>query len=85
MKVQVSLDDKLMERVDNYADNNYMSRSGLISLATTQFLNQADVFLMVKEMSLAMRKIAEKGTVDHESMEQLEDLERLCKLLTGQQ
>lgn len=85
MKVQVSLDDKLMERVDNYADNNYMSRSGLISLATTQFLNQADVFLMVKDMSLAMRKIAEKGTVDHESMEQLEDLERLCKLLTGQQ
>lgn len=85
MKVQVSLDEKLVERIDNYADANYMSRSGLISFATSQYLNQADVILMVKDMSLAMRKIAEKGTVDDETMEQLEDFERLCKMITGQQ
>lgn len=41
MKVQVSLDEKLVERIDNYAFANYMSRSGLISFATTQYLNQA--------------------------------------------
>lgn len=85
MKVQVSLDEKLVERIDNYADANYMSRSGLISFATSQFLNQADVILMVKDMSLAMRKISEKGTVDHDTLEQLEDFERLCKMITGQQ
>lgn len=85
MKVQVSLDEKLVERIDNYADANYMSRSGLISFATTQYLNQADVILMVKDMAFAMRKISEKGTVDHETMEQLEDFERLCKMITGHQ
>ena len=36
MKVQISLDDKLVERADVFADANYMSRSGLISLALTQ-------------------------------------------------
>ena len=40
MKVNVTLDDELMQRVDNYADRNYMSRSGLISIAVTQYLNQ---------------------------------------------
>lgn len=85
MKVQVSLDEKLVERIDNYADANYMSRSGLISFATSQYLNQTDVMLMVKDMALTMRKIAEKGTVDHDTMEQLEDFERLCKMITGQQ
>ncbi len=85
MKVQVSLDDKLMERIDNYADNNYMSRSGLLSLAATQFLNQADVVAAINDMSLSMRKIADKGTIDNETMEQLEDFERICKMLTGKQ
>lgn len=84
MKVQISLDDKLMERIDSYADENYMSRSGLISFACTQFLNQAEVMRLVKEMALTMRKIADSGTVDHEIMEQLEDFERLSKLITQQ-
>ena len=60
-----------------------MSRSGLISLATAQFLNQAEMMLLVKDMSLAMRKIADTGNLDHETMEKLEDLERFCKLVTG--
>ena len=84
MKVQISLDDKLMERVDNYADNNYMSRSGLISLACTQFLNQSDVVLAIKDMSFAMRKIADTGTIDADTLRELEDFERVCKMMVGQ-
>jgi hypothetical protein len=37
MKVTITLDDDLMQRVDAYSDENYMSRSGLISFACTQF------------------------------------------------
>lgn len=81
MKVQITLDDTLMERVDAYADENYMSRSGLLSLAVTQYLNAAEVTKLIKEMAVCMRKIADNGTVDHETMEQLEDFERLSKML----
>lgn len=81
MKVQITLNDALMERVDAYADENYMSRSGLISLAVTQYLNTAEVTKAIKEMAVCMRKIADNGTVDHETMKQLEDFERLSKML----
>jgi metal-responsive CopG/Arc/MetJ family transcriptional regulator len=81
-KVQITLDDELMKRVDTYADENYMSRSGLLSLAATQFLNAADVSRAIKDLSLAMQKIADTGQLDHETMEQLEDFERLAKFLT---
>lgn len=84
MKVGITLDDNLMKRIDDYADENYMSRSGLISLAVTQYLNAADVTRAVKDMALAMRKIADTGAVDADTMEQLEDFERLSKMLTGQ-
>ena len=83
MKVQITLDDDLMSRVDNYADENYMSSSGLISLAVTQFLNAADVTRAVKDMSFAMRKIADTGTIDEDTQKQLDDFERLSKMLTG--
>lgn len=83
-KVQITLDDKLLERVDTFADENYMSRSGLLSLAATQYLNAADVSRAVKELSLAMRKIADTGVVDHDTMEKLEDWERLANMLTPQ-
>lgn len=80
-KVQISVDDELLERVDRIADANYMSRSGLISLACTQYINSQDVIIAVRDMSLAMRKIADTGSVDEETMSQLEDFERLSKML----
>ena len=84
MKVNVTLDDELMQRVDNYADRNYMSRSGLISLAVTQYLNQQEVILAIKDVSLAIRKIADTGKMDRETIEQFEDFERLSKMFLGQ-
>lgn len=82
MKVNITLDDELMKRLDDYADRNYMSRSGLMSLAVTQYLNANEMILAVKDMALCMRKIADTGTVDHETMEQLEDFERFAKMLS---
>lgn len=83
MKIQVSLDDELVKRIDDYADNNYMSRSGLVSFAVTQFLNSADVSTAIKELAFCMRKIADTGKVDHETVERLEDFERLSKMMLG--
>lgn len=81
MKVGITLDDNLLSRIDTYADENYMSRSGLISLACTQFLNANDLTRAIKEMSLAMRKIADSGDVEEELMKELENFERLAKML----
>lgn len=82
MKVTITMDDKLMARVDSYADENYMSRSGLISFATTQFLNSADVTRAVKDMAFSMRKIADSGKVDAETLKSLKEFETLAKMLT---
>ena len=77
IKIQITMDEELARRVDDFADSNYMSRSGLISMATTQYLNQAQVVDFVRDMSLAVQKIAENGDIDDELREEIEDLERL--------
>lgn len=83
IKVNITLDEELLRRVDEYAEENYLNRSSLVSLATTQFLNAADVTKAIKDMAFAMRKIADNGEVDDETRKQLEDFERLSKMFTG--
>lgn len=81
MKINISLDDELVKRIEEYADRNYMSRSGCISFACTQFLNQADAVRAVKDLSVTMRKIADAGKVDNQTLEELEDFERIANML----
>lgn len=81
MKINVSLDDDLLRRIDEHADSNYMTRSGLISLACVQYLGQFEMMTLVKDMSLCMRKIADSGNIDDESMALLRDFEGMCRLI----
>lgn len=80
-KVQISIDDKLLERVDNYADANCMSRSGLVSISLLNYLNTNEAFTAVRNVNLAFKKIAESGSIDHESMEKLEQFQMAINVL----
>ena len=83
-KVQISIDDNLLARIDKCADDNYTSRSGLISLGMAEYLNTKEVIGLVKDMAFAVRKIADNNVVDYDTLKQLEDFERICKILTRQ-
>lgn len=83
MKVQITLADELVARADQFADENYMTRSGLINVALTQYLNSNALMLAVRDLSLAVRKVADTGEIDKATQEQLEDFERLAKMLVG--
>jgi metal-responsive CopG/Arc/MetJ family transcriptional regulator len=80
MKLTITLDDRLLADIDEYADKYYMSRSGFIAQACTQFLTAFQMQQTLKDMSIAMQKIANTGTVDEETQKQLEDIERLVTL-----
>lgn len=82
-KINVSIDDELLARLDKVADDNYMSRSGLISAACIQYISGKEVIRAITDMSLFLKKISDQGTVDEETMKQLADMERVCKMLVG--
>lgn len=77
MKINISIDDALIQRVDAYADANYMSRSGFISLACAQYLNQNEALISLAEMANAFRKMAETGSITDEDRKNLLYLETL--------
>lgn len=83
MKTTITMDDKLFEKVNNYADELYTSRSGFIAMACTNYINQLEATNALKNLSLAMEKIASSNKIDDEAKELLEDFERFSNMFLG--
>lgn len=81
MKVNITIPDDLLTRIDEYADENYMSRSGFLANSATQVLNSNDLVKAIQTMSFAIAKIAETGEIDEETLKQLEDFQRFANLI----
>lgn len=81
MKVQASLNDDLVKKIDAYAEQNYMTRSGMISFACSQYLLRKELAYSIKEMSFSIKKIAETCSIDDNIMMKLMEFERLSKSL----
>lgn len=84
MKVQISVNDDLMKKADDYVADNYISRSTLVSLALNEYLTSREMVKYLREISYSMRKIADTGEVDAETISQLEDLERILRVMNNQ-
>ena len=82
-KVQISIDDELLARLDAYADNHYMTRSGVIAYAVNNILVQEEATQLFRNISLAMKKIADTGTITDEQKKDLDDFHKLASALTG--
>lgn len=58
-KLSVTIRSDLLERMDEYADDNGMTRSGLIAIAVTQYLNAVEAMPSVKKMLNAMAAVTD--------------------------
>lgn len=82
-KVQISIDDDLLARLDAYSDSHYMTRSGVIAYAVNNILLQEEATQLFRNISLAMKKIADTGTITDEQKKELDDFQKLASVLTG--
>lgn len=83
MKVGITLNDELLKKMDDYAKENFMTRSGLISVAVRDYINSSEASRALVELSHSMSKIAKSGKLDKATKKQLEDFNRLALLLSG--
>lgn len=80
-KVNISIDDALLDKIDTLADENFTSRSGFISMGMNEFVKSKELVSAVKSMSVSMAKIAASGSIDEETQKQLEVFQQLCGML----
>lgn len=77
-KVNISLDDELLKRIDDFADTNYLTRSGLVTVAVSQYLLQREALAAVKQMSISFKRIADSGKFDEESVSELAEFTKFA-------
>lgn len=82
MKVGITMNDDLMHRIDEYCANNYLSRSGFLSLAANTYLNNELAIKAVFDLSVSMRQIADSNKINDEDVRKIEKIVATYKVLT---
>lgn len=84
-KLTISINDDLLASIDDYAEKNYMTRSGFISFCCNQFLVAQRLQSALGEMTVCLRQVADSvldGKVDESALKQLQQYEAFVKLLS---
>lgn len=84
MRMMISMDDDLVQKVDDFADRNYSTRSGVITRAVAQLLAQDECSTALTKLALSMERIANNNNVvDEQSKKDLEELKALASLFSN--
>lgn len=77
-KITISIDEQLLEQLDNYADDNGYTRSGLIGNACRQFLIASKAQPSLLQLLKKLGDLAGKGAglSDEERSEMLNSIEK---------
>ena len=62
MKISISMADNLLQRADEFADANGMTRSGLISVAVRTYINSMDAAPSVTQLLKELAAFGAKGS-----------------------
>lgn len=80
-KVNISINDDLLNEIDTLADDMYISRSGFIAQALVTYLNNQKMVSAVQNVSKCFSYIVEHNEIDDESLAVLKSFERLVKMM----
>lgn len=83
VKVQITLEEDLLNQVDDYCDKNYMNRSWLISQSLVEVLNKQKMIDAIANISVSIRQVTESGNIDDDTRREFEKFEALCKIFMG--
>lgn len=82
-KINISIPLDLLDRIDEYADDNYLSRTAVICLATNQYLVGQEMQKMFREITKVFKRLSESDGVPEDIQQQLDEFQRLTKLMSG--
>ena len=90
VKVTLTFDARLLEKIDDYADSHYMSRSGMVAYACNQIFIAEQTKKMLVDMNKTLQMIFQRAgsnpeyTLSDDERKELEQIEFALKMLSGE-
>ena len=63
-RINITIDEGLLNKIDSYSKKRYLSRSGLISLALSTYLDNVSVVQQCKRSQVASEAVRRRATLD---------------------
>ena len=82
IRLNVSIDRDLLLRADEYARANSLSRSGLIAVALSNYLNAQQMGRAMQEITALLSKLVKEGGTP-DDFAKLEKIENLLEFMGG--
>lgn len=79
-KINITMNDGLLAELDALAKKNYSSRSGMISIALANYIQQQRISDGLISVSAALQRIAETGVMSDKDKEDLEAFTKFIDL-----
>lgn len=83
MKVQISVNDDLLKKVDEYCERNYSNRSAVFAQGANTLILQESIPYYLSEIAVAFKTISDKNEIDEDSKKKLEQFYQLSMILGG--
>lgn len=80
VKINITVDEELLNEIDNYCDETYSNRSMLFSQSVLQTLNYQKMINAISDVSFAMKRCAEQNVVDEDLQAKMKDFETLSRI-----
>lgn len=84
-KVQISIDETLLKKLDDFADRSFCTRSGAIAMAVSQLVMQDELQRSIRTMAVAMQRIAENNEIDEQSKQELAQFQAVAAMISKSQ
>lgn len=82
MKLSISMNEKLVGHIDEFARNLGLTRSSTISMIVTQYINGQQTVAAMQQMSGLMQELVKNGLpASDEEMEQLDALGKVMSMM----
>lgn len=82
MKINISINDDLVKRIDDYSKSNFLTRSGFISMCANDYLNQKEFFKCVSDLTVIMQKVSETNILSDEDVAKLKQIESVFNIIS---
>ena len=80
-KLQITIDDRLNSKIDQFCDDNFMTKSNFFNFSATEFLVSRDVSKAIMELNVSLKRVADSNQIDEQTRTELEAFQKTCDLL----
>lgn len=81
MKIQISIDDELLKKVDAFAKKNYMSRSAVLAQGAFALIQSREISQALPEVLERLNDLSRDNDLDDDTKREVSDLQAAARLI----